>query len=762
MSHPPTSRPAVARGVSRLAFDAVEQLTRMVEAMHANIAAAPLPLGARHGRAHARRHRLRLRQHPLRERGARGRRSTAGSACSPAGSGPALPAAALRRAAARAQRRARRPSRGDGESAGDPDAAPSRRRRAARAAAAAAVSCWCCARPVHERPPVGRGTVTTTAPRWRASSASRPSTCSTTAGRHVSENGRELAALLEALLARWPVPIAGARDPRAQHGRPGGAQRLPRRAPRPATPGSARLRQARLPRHAAPRRAARARRQLARAAARREPLLRAARAPGHAAQRRHHGSPLRQRARRRLAGPRPLRARVATAARRRRCRQAWRATRSPRARDRPDRARCPSPARSAATRSRQDARLPRAALLGRARAWTTSTCSTTPRSTRGCASGSAEPVQGVTIAKRPSGRSSSEKNESSSMRLPSTRELVGEDHVAQARLARREAQEEVAREPHGDRRRRGPALALRVVQHGVLEREHVGLAEVGEHEVEAPVASPSAFGPVQARGHRGEEVVERQVLRAGRGRGRARARRPARRGAARARRSGRRRATAPTRRGSRAGRRCARAARAPRRRPGSAKTRWSSSVAAQRYSPRSNASRRLAQHLGRAAHRLDVPVAASTGGSGSRCAGLPSYQPKYDLVDGLRVVAHGAVVAAVREAAARATPAARAARRSPAASRPRSRGAASGRGCSGRCRAALQVVDARARCPRPASGGSRTTTSASRKRSDRLVDVAAPEQRVAHLGAAQRVEVVQRVGHDLGAAARLLRPAGRR
>ena len=42
---PSTHRPAVARGVSRLAFDAVEQLTHIVEAMHANIAVAPLPLG---------------------------------------------------------------------------------------------------------------------------------------------------------------------------------------------------------------------------------------------------------------------------------------------------------------------------------------------------------------------------------------------------------------------------------------------------------------------------------------------------------------------------------------------------------------------------------------------------------------------------------------------------------------------------------------------------------------------------------------------
>ncbi|HEU4430534.1 MAG TPA: alpha/beta hydrolase [Myxococcota bacterium] len=40
-----TRAPVVARGVSRLAFEGVEQLTRVVEAMHANIAAAPLPFG---------------------------------------------------------------------------------------------------------------------------------------------------------------------------------------------------------------------------------------------------------------------------------------------------------------------------------------------------------------------------------------------------------------------------------------------------------------------------------------------------------------------------------------------------------------------------------------------------------------------------------------------------------------------------------------------------------------------------------------------
>jgi hypothetical protein len=38
-------RSAVVRGASRLAFDAIEQLTHVVEAMHSNIAAGPAPLG---------------------------------------------------------------------------------------------------------------------------------------------------------------------------------------------------------------------------------------------------------------------------------------------------------------------------------------------------------------------------------------------------------------------------------------------------------------------------------------------------------------------------------------------------------------------------------------------------------------------------------------------------------------------------------------------------------------------------------------------
>ena len=84
-------------------------------------------------------------------------------------------------------------------------------------------------------------------------------------GLHVSTNGRAFAALLEQLVARVAGADRRAGDRRAQHGRAGGAQRLPRRRgarrtlARSAAPAG-------LPRHAAPRRAARARRQLGRPA----------------------------------------------------------------------------------------------------------------------------------------------------------------------------------------------------------------------------------------------------------------------------------------------------------------------------------------------------------------------------------------------------------------------------------------------------------------------------------------------------------------
>ena len=43
--------------------------------------------------------------------------------------------------------------------------------------------------------------------RWRASWASQPVYLHYNSGRHVSENGREFAALLEQLVAGWPVPV---------------------------------------------------------------------------------------------------------------------------------------------------------------------------------------------------------------------------------------------------------------------------------------------------------------------------------------------------------------------------------------------------------------------------------------------------------------------------------------------------------------------------------------------------------------------------
>ena len=140
---------------------------------------------------------------------------------------------------------------------------------------------------------------------------------------------------------------------------------------------------------------------------------------------------------------------------------------------------------------------------------------------------------------------------------------------------------------------------------------------------------PAAFGPFEARGHRGEEEVERDaredVRRAKRARGPPLS---GRRGAARTRRSGRRRARRRTRPGSRAGRRRGPAARAPRRRPGRANTRWSSSVAAQRYSPRSRAARACSFTAAAPPIASTYFAPSSAGGSGSRFAGLPSYQPK--------------------------------------------------------------------------------------------------------------------------------------
>ena len=148
-------------------------------------------------------------------------------------------------------------------------------------------------------------------------------------GLHVSTNGRALAALLEELVAEWPVPLdelvivghsmGGLVARSACHYGEAAGHRWRRK-----------LRQAGLPRLAAPRRAARARRQLDRAAARREPLQRSAGAAGKDPQRRRHRPALRHRARRALAGPRPLRARPAIPGGSSRCPTAWSATPSPR------------------------------------------------------------------------------------------------------------------------------------------------------------------------------------------------------------------------------------------------------------------------------------------------------------------------------------------------------------------------------------------------------------------------------------------------
>ncbi len=127
-------------------------------------------------------------------------------------------------------------------------------------------------------------------------------------GLHISTNGAQLADCARDAGAAMARAAPGFRDPRAQHGRPRGTQRVPlwrrgrscvaRTAPH-----------ARVPRDSASWRADGARRQLDRRAARRQPLLRAVRAAREDPQRRHHRPPLRQPRPRGLAGPRPLRAR---------------------------------------------------------------------------------------------------------------------------------------------------------------------------------------------------------------------------------------------------------------------------------------------------------------------------------------------------------------------------------------------------------------------------------------------------------------------
>ena len=125
-------------------------------------------------------------------------------------------------------------------------------------------------------------------------------------GRHISRNGRDLAALLEELVANWPGRIdeiailahsMGGLVARSacHYGEQAGHAWRATAAP----PG--------ISRHAAPRRAARTPRQLAHRRAGAQHVHGAVRQAGRTAQRRHHRSALRQPGRRRLARARPLR-----------------------------------------------------------------------------------------------------------------------------------------------------------------------------------------------------------------------------------------------------------------------------------------------------------------------------------------------------------------------------------------------------------------------------------------------------------------------
>ena len=126
-------------------------------------------------------------------------------------------------------------------------------------------------------------------------------------GRHVSQNGRSLAELLEQVVAAWPADVGADRARRPLDGRPGRAQRLPpggRGGDGLAGPRAAR----RQPRHAARRRTARAghpprRARPARAA--RDAAVRALPAPP---QRGDPRPPPRLAGRPRLGRPRPRRA----------------------------------------------------------------------------------------------------------------------------------------------------------------------------------------------------------------------------------------------------------------------------------------------------------------------------------------------------------------------------------------------------------------------------------------------------------------------
>jgi hypothetical protein len=208
---PALGAPALARGAGRLAFDAVEQLTRVVEAMHANIAAAPLPLGrGTDGRARGITgfvyDEIRLVNRVLRAA------LDGGLGLFARGGAPALPQPRLERWLA-----VLNGVLGDHLAAsGNPLAIPMQLRSAGRALA------------------LERDALALPAPRgrllllvhglcmndrgWQRSGhdhgevlarelGATPLYLLYNTGRHTSENGRELAELLEALLGAWPAPV---------------------------------------------------------------------------------------------------------------------------------------------------------------------------------------------------------------------------------------------------------------------------------------------------------------------------------------------------------------------------------------------------------------------------------------------------------------------------------------------------------------------------------------------------------------------------
>ena len=170
---------------------------------------------------------------------------------------------------------------------------------------------------------------------------------------------------------------------------------------------------------------------------------------------------------------------------------------------------------------------------------------------------------------------------------------------------------------------------------------------------------------------------------------------------------------------------------------------------------------RATQHFGGAAHRVDVAGRLLHGRQRVEVGGIRVVPAEVVLVHRLRVVTDRSVVAAHREVARERSGELELfrdlARRRAAVREPQ--------------RLVVQVLvrvavlrEVRERAfvaeHRPVVTRERDLGVAEAR--DRVVEVAAPEQGVAHLRAAQRVQVVERVGRQLGGAVRLLWRAGRR